>query len=173
MSVHHIQLISSSRKLSLSQCHQTLGPCLSQPPLIGWIHHYLLWNNTISETPHMLTTTGLQQSAPGALQQSIIQAHELLGYPHKNQRALTVNDSKWEFKMKAMMTYLSFKIDTQAMVITWPLQKCLNLMREILEVIDHSSPGFSYLIHGGNHSRKPKISGLDCPLGCICILEPL
>ena len=82
-----------------------------------------------------------------ALQQSVLSAHILFGFPHMDRRDSSMNASKWALLMSAIMLYLGFLIDSRAMMVAWPRYKRLVLLAELTQVF-----------HGKQCSCTPRIA---------------
>jgi hypothetical protein len=75
-----------------------------------------------------------------ALQQSVIAAHLLFGYPHKDRRYSSIPHLKWDMRISLVMLYLGFEICTCRMIVAWPSLKRLALQSELTTLLSARRP---------------------------------
>jgi hypothetical protein len=70
-----------------------------------------------------------------ALQQSLISAFLIFGFPGEDQRRACLQDDKWEHTISHIMLYLGFLINSQEMTVSWPYYKQAELHHELTAIL--------------------------------------
>ena len=64
-----------------------------------------------------------------AINQSVLGAHVMFGFPEEDRRPPPLNDKKWEWLASFIVQYLGYIIDTRRMLLLWPLAKRQQLAK--------------------------------------------
>jgi hypothetical protein len=70
-----------------------------------------------------------------ALQQSLISAFLIFGFPGDNRRGACLQDEKWDHTISHIMVYLGFLINSRAMTVSWPFSKREELYHELMAIL--------------------------------------
>jgi hypothetical protein len=80
-----------------------------------------------------------------ALQQSLISAFLIFGFPGKDHHGACLQTNKWDLTISHIMLYLGFLINSQAMTVSWPYCKQAKLYQELIDILSHKSKGRHHL----------------------------
>lgn len=58
-----------------------------------------------------------------AINQSVLAAFVIFGFPAENRRPPPLNEAKWEWCAEYIFKYIGYLIDTRRMLLIWPLEK--------------------------------------------------
>jgi hypothetical protein len=78
-----------------------------------------------------------------ALQQSLISAFLIFGFPGEDRRGACLQDEKWEHTISHVMLYLGFLINSRAMTVSWPYYKRAELHQELLNILSQKTRGIT------------------------------
>jgi hypothetical protein len=70
-----------------------------------------------------------------ALQQSLISAFLIFGFPGDDRRGACLQDEKWDHTISHIMVYLGFLINSRAMTVSWPFSKREELYHELMAIL--------------------------------------
>jgi hypothetical protein len=74
-----------------------------------------------------------------ALQQSLLAAFVLFGWPWNDRRGSCIAPDKWDPVVSYIVLFLGYQINSRTMMVTWPLAKREALQHEIVEALDSRS----------------------------------
>ena len=66
-----------------------------------------------------------------ALQQSLLSAFVLFGWPSSNCWGSCIAPDKWDPVVSYIVLFLGYKINSGTLMVTWPYYKCTTLLEEI------------------------------------------
>jgi hypothetical protein len=70
-----------------------------------------------------------------ALQQSLLSAFTLFGWPTNDRRGSCIAPDKWDPVVSYIVLFLGYKINSRTMMVTWPYYKRTALLAEIEEAL--------------------------------------
>jgi hypothetical protein len=73
----------------------------------------------------------LRDRIVAALQQSLVAAFILFGWPWQDRRSSCMAADKWETAASFIVLFLGFYINSRTMMVTWPLSKRMALLHDI------------------------------------------
>lgn len=73
----------------------------------------------------------LRDHIVAALQQSLVPAFILFGWPWQDRHSSCMAADKWETVTSYIVLFLGFCINSRTMMVTWPLSKCMALLQDI------------------------------------------
>jgi hypothetical protein len=78
-----------------------------------------------------------------ALQQSLISAFLIFGFPGEDRRGACLQDAKWDHTISHIMLYLGFLINSRAMTVSWPYYKRAELHQELTDILSQRRSGIT------------------------------
>ena len=89
------------------------------------LHHELAFRHCsfVDDT----ATAAWPEQIRQAVNQSVLSAYVMFGFPGESRRPACLNADKWDQTVSAVVKYLGFIIDTQRMLVIWPVEKRTQL----------------------------------------------
>ena len=106
-----------------------------------------------------------------AINQSVLSAYVVFGFPEENRRPPPLNPDKWEKSASAVFKYLGFIIDTRNMTVIWPIEKRTQLADQL------DNTWLNHEVATVNPKQASQLLGLIrhgalvCPLGIYLSLR--
>lgn len=106
-----------------------------------------------------------------AVNQSVLSAYVVFGFPGEDRRPSPLNPDKWDQSVAAVFKYLGFIIDTRIMVVIWPIEKRVQLAKLLDDTWLNPSVSTVNPKEASQLLGLVRHGGLVCPLGIYLSLR--